>query len=112
MRYLDLKITSGPESISATCPAPKCKAKVHEDAYKQLVEPSMFDKYSNFVIKSFVDDNPLVFLHLSPCLFSRLSSSLLLLPFRLLMDSYRLNGAVLQDVIILFDVIEKIGERL
>lgn len=58
--YLELKITSGPDCVSARCPAPKCKAKVHEDAYKALVGPEMFTKYSNFVIKSYVDDNPLV----------------------------------------------------
>lgn len=58
--YLELKISSGPECVSARCPAPKCKAKVHEDAYNALVDPEMFAKYSNFVIKSYVDDNPLV----------------------------------------------------
>jgi ariadne-1 len=58
--YLDLKIASGPECTSASCPAPKCKAKVHEDTYKALVEKDMFERYANFIIKSFVDDNPLV----------------------------------------------------
>lgn len=57
---MELKIAEGTDCVSAKCPAPKCKAKVHDIAYKTLVDPEMFVKYSNFVLKSFVDDNPLV----------------------------------------------------
>ncbi|GAM27869.1 hypothetical protein SAMD00019534_110450 [Acytostelium subglobosum LB1] len=55
--YLENKIGEGPECISATCPAPKCKVKVHEEAFKKLVDGPVFDKYSTYVLRSYVDDN-------------------------------------------------------
>jgi ariadne-1 len=58
--FLELKISEGPECVYATCPAPKCKVRVHEEAYEALVDSDMYDKYSHYVLKSFVDDNPLV----------------------------------------------------
>ncbi|EGG21134.1 ariadne-like ubiquitin ligase [Cavenderia fasciculata] len=58
--YLECKIGEGPECILATCPAPKCKVRVHEEAVKKLVETPTYEKYANFILKSFVDDNPQV----------------------------------------------------
>lgn len=58
--FLELKINEGPECVYATCPAPKCKLRVHENTMRALVTPVLFDKYQNFVLKTFVDDNPLV----------------------------------------------------
>jgi len=58
--YLELKINEGPECAYATCPAPKCKVKAHEIAFKSLVSPPMYEKYQIFLLKSFVNDNPLV----------------------------------------------------
>eukprot|EP01133_Synstelium_polycarpum_P006598 gene6598-7662_t len=58
--YLEVKVGEGPECIYSTCPAPKCKVRVHEDAFKKLVDQPVFEKYSTFILKSFVDDNPQV----------------------------------------------------
>jgi len=40
--------------------APKCKSVVHEEAYKKIVSPELFDKYSRYLLRSFVEDNPKV----------------------------------------------------
>jgi ariadne-1 len=58
--YLEVKINDGAECITATCMAPKCKSVVHEEAYKKIVSPKLFEQYSKFLLRSFVDDNPKV----------------------------------------------------
>ena len=58
--YLEIAITSGAECITLKCMAPKCSSVVHEDAYAKIVSPEMFQKYSRFLLRSFVDDNPKV----------------------------------------------------
>lgn len=56
--YLTIKIKDGPACVYAKCPAPKCKAIVHEVAYKTLVPKDLFEKYNYFLWRSFVEDNP------------------------------------------------------
>jgi len=58
--YLELKISEGPECVYATCPAPKCRVRVHDSTVRNLVGQQFYEKYAGFVLKSFVDDNPLV----------------------------------------------------
>jgi len=58
--YLEVKINDGAECITAKCMAPKCKCVVHEEAYKKIVSPKLFEAYSKFLLRSFVDDNPKV----------------------------------------------------
>lgn len=55
--YLEVKIKDGPSCVHARCPAPKCKAIVHEQAYKKLVTNQQFDRFNTFLLRSFVDDN-------------------------------------------------------
>eukprot|EP01119_Soliformovum_irregulare_P003803 TRINITY_DN14864_c0_g1_i1.p1 TRINITY_DN14864_c0_g1~~TRINITY_DN14864_c0_g1_i1.p1 ORF type:complete len:514 (+),score=110.76 TRINITY_DN14864_c0_g1_i1:51-1592(+) len=55
--YLEVMIRDGPRSVYARCPAPKCKAIVHEAAYKSLVDPKLYERYSYFLQRSFVEDN-------------------------------------------------------
>eukprot|EP01114_Cavostelium_apophysatum_P018563 TRINITY_DN576_c0_g1_i1.p1 TRINITY_DN576_c0_g1~~TRINITY_DN576_c0_g1_i1.p1 ORF type:complete len:511 (+),score=127.36 TRINITY_DN576_c0_g1_i1:176-1708(+) len=55
--YLEVKIKDGPTSVYARCPAPKCKSIVHEQAYKTLVSKPLFERYTTFLHRSFVDDN-------------------------------------------------------
>lgn len=55
--YLEVMVKDGPRSVYARCPAPKCKAIVHEEAYKQLTSPETYKKYCTFLFRSFVDDN-------------------------------------------------------
>jgi len=56
--YLELKIKDGSSCIITPCPAPKCKMIVHEDAYSRIVSQKLFEKYSQFMLRSFVEDNP------------------------------------------------------
>ncbi|KAM9998601.1 hypothetical protein ACTFIY_008264 [Dictyostelium cf. discoideum] len=58
--YLEIKVSEGPECIYTPCPAPKCKVIVHQDAFKQIVSPEVFERFNNFILKSYVDDNPQV----------------------------------------------------
>jgi len=58
--FLELKVMEGPAVLLACCPAPKCKVRVHEDAVHKLVKPDLFEKYQSFLLKSYVDDNPVV----------------------------------------------------
>eukprot|EP01118_Nematostelium_gracile_P013300 TRINITY_DN4_c0_g1_i2.p1 TRINITY_DN4_c0_g1~~TRINITY_DN4_c0_g1_i2.p1 ORF type:complete len:540 (-),score=136.34 TRINITY_DN4_c0_g1_i2:83-1480(-) len=55
--YLEVKIRDGAEAVHAKCPAPKCKAIVHEAAYKVLVSPDKYERYNTFLLRSFVEDN-------------------------------------------------------
>jgi ariadne-1 len=55
--YLQVKIKDGPVSVYARCPAPKCKAIVHEAAYKELVSPELYERYNSYLFRSFVEDN-------------------------------------------------------
>ncbi len=63
-------IKDGPRCVYAHCPAPKCKAIVHEEAYKNLTTKAIYDKYNTFLLRSFVDDNPqvniIISFHLHP----------------------------------------------
>eukprot|EP01113_Clastostelium_recurvatum_P009537 TRINITY_DN1459_c0_g1_i1.p1 TRINITY_DN1459_c0_g1~~TRINITY_DN1459_c0_g1_i1.p1 ORF type:complete len:516 (-),score=173.31 TRINITY_DN1459_c0_g1_i1:106-1653(-) len=56
--YIQIKVVEGPAVVDATCPFPKCKVKVHEDAVQKLVSAEMLQKYRAYILKSFVDDNP------------------------------------------------------
>lgn len=55
--YLEVMIKEGPRAIYTKCPSPKCKCIVHEDAFKKFVNPDMFQKYTTFMLRSFVEDN-------------------------------------------------------
>lgn len=57
--YLEIKIKlDGSACIATRCPSPKCKTIVHEDAFRRIVSKELFDKYSDYLLRSFVDDNP------------------------------------------------------
>ncbi|KYQ93780.1 ariadne-like ubiquitin ligase [Tieghemostelium lacteum] len=55
--YLEIKIGDGPECVYSSCPAPKCKIRVHQAAFKRLVSEQSFEKYMNFCIKEYVHGN-------------------------------------------------------
>lgn len=50
-------IRDGPRAVYAKCPAPKCQATVHEEAYKSIVSAEMYERYKKFLLRSFVEDN-------------------------------------------------------
>lgn len=64
--FLEIQIQSGPVSVYASCPAVKCKEVVHEDVWNEvLIEyfndeeaKSIFNRYSTFLVRSFIDLNP------------------------------------------------------
>eukprot|EP01087_Luapelamoeba_hula_P020848 TRINITY_DN717_c0_g1_i1.p1 TRINITY_DN717_c0_g1~~TRINITY_DN717_c0_g1_i1.p1 ORF type:complete len:534 (-),score=92.35 TRINITY_DN717_c0_g1_i1:159-1760(-) len=58
--YLEVQIKDGPRCIYSHCMAPKCTSVVHEDAYKSIVSAEDFKRYSTYLLRSFVDDNPKV----------------------------------------------------
>jgi len=55
--YLEVKIKDGAACVMARCPSPKCRAIVHEQAYKKLISPQLYERYNIFLLRSFVDDN-------------------------------------------------------
>mmetsp|Transcript_42957 Transcript_42957/g.108434 ORF Transcript_42957/g.108434 Transcript_42957/m.108434 type:complete len:526 (-) Transcript_42957:588-2165(-) len=58
--YLENQIAEGPECVKAICIRPGCTEVVHEKAYKKLVSPELYSKYEHYLLRSFVEDNPLV----------------------------------------------------
>jgi len=55
--YLEVKVNEGPRCVYARCPSPKCKAIVHEEAFRNLTNPKTFERYKTFLFRSFVDDS-------------------------------------------------------
>lgn len=58
--YLDTQIDDGPGCISAHCMAPSCIFIVHEEAFKKCASPEKYARYKEFLLRSFVEDNPRV----------------------------------------------------
>jgi len=58
--YLEIKIKDGPSCVIAKCPSPKCKALVHEVAFKILVDEKLLEKYKYYFTRSFVENNDYV----------------------------------------------------
>eukprot|EP01099_Mayorella_cantabrigiensis_P004224 TRINITY_DN316_c0_g1_i2.p2 TRINITY_DN316_c0_g1~~TRINITY_DN316_c0_g1_i2.p2 ORF type:complete len:246 (-),score=77.19 TRINITY_DN316_c0_g1_i2:936-1673(-) len=56
--FLELRIEDGAESVYTRCMSPGCKEIVHEEAFKAIVTPQLFKKYSAYLLRSFVEDNP------------------------------------------------------
>lgn len=50
-------VKEGPKAVYTKCPSPKCKCIVHEEAFKRLVSPEIFAKYTEYMLRSFVEDN-------------------------------------------------------
>lgn len=59
-QYLEIAIQDGVECITKKCMWPKCICVVHEEAYKKIVSPTLYEIYNKFLFRSFVDDNPKV----------------------------------------------------
>ena len=53
--YCSFKVSIGPEVIFSKCPDMKCKNLVPERVFKQVLKPVQFEKYRNYIIKSFVN---------------------------------------------------------
>ena len=49
------KLGGGPDVVYTECPDMKCKLIVPENIFKQVLGPSEFKKYDDYVMKSFVD---------------------------------------------------------
>ncbi len=47
----------GAKSVFAHCPYPKCKCIVNEVAFKKLVTNASYERYENYMLRSFVEDN-------------------------------------------------------
>eukprot|EP01089_Gocevia_fonbrunei_P016035 TRINITY_DN4881_c0_g2_i1.p1 TRINITY_DN4881_c0_g2~~TRINITY_DN4881_c0_g2_i1.p1 ORF type:complete len:511 (-),score=87.18 TRINITY_DN4881_c0_g2_i1:29-1561(-) len=58
--YLEIAIKDGAECIIKKCMAPNCNSVVHEEAYKKIVSPELFERYKKYLLRSFVEDNPKV----------------------------------------------------
>jgi len=59
--YLTMKINEeGQKSSHLTCMGHNCGVRVDEATVEKLVAPEVFDKYMDFLLKAYVDDNPLL----------------------------------------------------
>jgi len=56
-RYLEINIRDGISCLSVVCMAKKCKNIVHEEAVKKTVSPAFFERYTRFMLRSYVEDN-------------------------------------------------------
>ena len=53
--YLTSKAGDGVESVLTVCPEQKCNMIVPERLFAQLLEPQLYQRYKDFLLKSFVD---------------------------------------------------------
>lgn len=53
--YLQSKVGDGVESVLSVCPDAKCNMIVPERLFQQLCEPASYNRYKEFLSKSFVD---------------------------------------------------------
>jgi len=56
-QYLQVHIKDGIECLSVTCMAKKCDNVVHEEVVKRFVSSSYYDKYTRYMLRSYVEDN-------------------------------------------------------
>jgi ariadne-1 len=60
-QYLTVKVRDeGMASTKTTCPQPKCKERVPRALFKTLLEPALYDKYSAFMLKDFIDTSKIM----------------------------------------------------
>jgi ariadne-1 len=55
--YLEVQVKEGPRAVYTKCPSPKCKCIVNEEAFKKLVSKEVLEKYTTYMLRSFVEDN-------------------------------------------------------
>lgn len=55
---LEHQVASGPNCVFAHCMAPKCTELCHEECFKRIVSPALFERYREFLHRSFIDQNP------------------------------------------------------
>lgn len=53
--YLQSKVGDGVEAVLSVCPDQKCNNIVPERLFRQLVEAEQYERYEDFLLKSFVD---------------------------------------------------------
>jgi len=56
--FLHVAIGDGPSCLYKTCPQSKCKIVIDENLVTSIVDKKHNEKYSKFLARSFVDDNP------------------------------------------------------
>eukprot|EP01027_Heterolobosea_sp_BB2_P022237 GEZU01032728.1.p1 GENE.GEZU01032728.1~~GEZU01032728.1.p1 ORF type:complete len:506 (-),score=183.84 GEZU01032728.1:127-1644(-) len=56
--YCHARISSGPSCLLANCPHPKCTTVLDESVFKEFSDKDKFQKYAQFLSRSFVDENP------------------------------------------------------
>lgn len=57
-QYLQTALQSAHTASQTRCPAPTCRALVHDDAFKKHLGKRDYARYESFVRRSFVDSNP------------------------------------------------------
>lgn len=58
--YLSLKVAEGPLCIMTTCPAHGCKEVVNDHVFREFTVEEDYQKYSRFLLRSYVDINKCV----------------------------------------------------
>ncbi|KAI9326874.1 hypothetical protein BDR26DRAFT_809226 [Obelidium mucronatum] len=57
-QYLHTKIVDEGEAARIQCPDSKCHVLVDEESVEGIVDPSVFRRYKNLLLKAYVDDTP------------------------------------------------------
>lgn len=64
---LEMKVEGGPNCVFAHCMHPGCSELCHEECFSRIVAPATFERYREFLHRSFIDQNPNVSLSVREC---------------------------------------------
>lgn len=66
--YVGTSINDGPGCLTLRCPDPSCRSAVGEDMINKLASKEDKDKYSRYLVRSYVEDNRKVCLQGKICI--------------------------------------------
>jgi ariadne-1 len=56
--YLEVHVMSGANCVYTQCMSPGCTELCHEECFQKRVAPKVFERYKEFLHRSFIDHNP------------------------------------------------------
>lgn len=56
--HLEVQVAGGPNCVFSHCMYPKCYELCHEECFSRIVQPATFERYKEFLHRSFIDQNP------------------------------------------------------
>ena len=56
--YLEVQVQGGPNCVFTQCMYPKCTELCHEECFQKIVSTESYERYKEFLHRSFIDQNP------------------------------------------------------